>query len=154
LDRELNLAIHHITSRLLPTGFDVSENAPATFEGLIAHLDNGKRMVVFSGGSTATIYADPDINYAFRAWHDFCHWRGEHDLSLDGEAATCLMQCRHLRHFYSNERKLRRWSLILRAEVIGQGRYFHYHKHFPANQRGFVEAYLNDASQALRWSLW
>jgi hypothetical protein len=42
-------------------------DAPDTYEKLKAHLDAGERLVVYSGGSQHTIYADPAVNHAFRA---------------------------------------------------------------------------------------
>jgi hypothetical protein len=66
-DPQLNSAIINMATRLFPAGFDVSDDAPDTYEKLKAHLDAGKRLVVFSGGSQHTIYADPAVNHAFRA---------------------------------------------------------------------------------------
>src|SRR3712207_4164474 len=97
LDSDLNGAILRIASRLFPDGFDVSPDAPSTFEELKAHLDAGNRMVVWSGGSEKTIYVDPTVNYAFRAWHDWHHWRHSLPFTPDGERAVCELQCRDLR---------------------------------------------------------
>ena len=144
LDTGLNAAIMHISTKLFPTGFDVSADAPATFEELTAHLDAGKRMVVFSGGSGATIYADPEVNWCFRAWHDWCHWRGNYPLSLKGERATCAMQAQHLLTLYGNGPQVRRWIRIIHAEIIGQANFYHEHGHFPVDQYGFVTRYLGE----------
>ncbi|MBZ0227979.1 MAG: hypothetical protein K8F58_05935 [Bauldia sp.] len=76
LDPALNAAILHIATRLFPCGFDIADNAPGTYRQLKAHLDAGQRMVVYAGGCDHTIYADREINYAFRAWHDWCHYAG------------------------------------------------------------------------------
>lgn len=65
LDIHFNVAVLHIANHLFPCGFDVSDNAPDTYEKLCAILDAGKRMVVWSGGSEATIYCSPEVNYAF-----------------------------------------------------------------------------------------
>ena len=54
IDPLLNVAIVHIASRLLPNGFDVSDEAPDTYEKLKAHLCAG--MIVWSGGSEVTVY--------------------------------------------------------------------------------------------------
>lgn len=92
LDLALNVAIMHIAGKLFPLGFDVSEDAPANLDELWELLDAGKRMVVWSGGSNHTIYGCPEVNWSFRAWHDWCHWRGGHDTTLEGELACCDMQ--------------------------------------------------------------
>src|SRR5258705_7260352 len=102
LDPELNVAILNISRHLFPDGFDISAEAPDTYEKLKAHLDAGKRLVVFSGGSARTIYADPAVNHAFRAWHDWCHYTGRHDLTFQGEIGVCKLQRRHLLELYGD----------------------------------------------------
>ncbi len=144
LDTGLNVAIMHIATKLFPTGFDVSPDAPNTFTALKAHLDAGKRMVVFSGGSDATVYADPEVNWCFRAWHDWCHWRGNHPLSLMGERATCVMQAQHLVTLYGKGPSVRRWIRIIHAEIIGQAAFYQAHGHFPVDQYEFVTRYLGE----------
>jgi hypothetical protein len=148
LDIHFNVAVLTICKRLLPEGYDVAIDAPETYEQLIARLDSGERMLVYSGGSERTIYGDPEVNYAFRAWHDWCHWRGRHDFSYAGERAACEMQGAHLVTVYGDCPRTRRWRRILRAEVIGQREYFDHHGVFPDDQRAFVEAYLRSDVQA------
>jgi len=82
---------------------------PETYEELIALLDAGGRMLVYSGASERTIYGDPEVNYAFRAWHDWCHWRGRYDFSYEGERAACAMQGDHLIARYGDSSQTRRW---------------------------------------------
>src|ERR1022692_1770927 len=69
LDHQLNTAILEMASTFLPEGFDVSDDAPQTFNALKDHLKAGKRLIVYGEGCEGTIYADPRVNYAFRAWH-------------------------------------------------------------------------------------
>jgi hypothetical protein len=154
LDTGLNVAILQMANQLFPLGFDVADEAPATYEELTTRLDAGNRMVVFSGGSDHTIYGDPEINACFRAWHDWCHWRGRHDLTFGSEQAVAEMQAAQLLTLYGNTRSSRRWADIIRAEVIGQAEFYRRHKLFPDDQYGFIEAYLKDPEMALSWSLW
>lgn len=141
LDRGFNVAVLHVASVLFPAGFDVADQAPQTYEELTGMLDAGGRMVVWSGASENTIYADPEVNYAFRAWHDWCHWRGRHRFDPEGEVAVCNMQADHLSKLYGcNER----WRNILHAETIGQQLYLYRFGYYPKDQRTFVEAYLAD----------
>jgi hypothetical protein len=154
LDSGLNAAILSIAASLFPDGFDVSEDAPGTYKALKAHLDAGKRLVVYSGGCEGTIYADPAVNHAFRAWHDFSHWKGEHDFSAEGECGVFAMQRQHLLYVYGDAEQTRRWIEILRAEVIGQRLFYERYKRFVDDQRGFIEAYLQDPEATLLWSLW
>ncbi len=141
LDRGLNAAILSIAHQLFPTGYDISEQAPSTYEDLVAHLNSGNRMVVFSGGCEKTIYADREVNYAFRAWHDWCHWRGQHNFSLEGEVAVWEMQCRHIVTRYGISNTQMRWIFILHAEVVGQRIYYEKHRAYIDNQYAFVASY-------------
>lgn len=154
LDTGLNVAVVHIASRLFPVGFDVSEQAPSTYEELKQHLDAGRRLIVYAGGSDRTIYGDPEVNWHFRAWHDWAHWRGAHDLTHVGECAATEMQVGHLRVLYGGNPTTRRWAAIIRAEIVGQAEFYRRHQRFPDDQRGFVEAYLHNAEAALRRPLW
>jgi hypothetical protein len=144
LDRSFNIAVLHIAGKLCPGGYDVSDDAPDTYPKLRAHLDRTKQMLVWSGGSENTIYGEPEVNWAFRAWHDWCHYRGAHDFTPEGERAVFEMQRSHLLLFYGDCAQTQRWIKILRAEVIGQQKHFYKHGYYPYDQRAFVEAYLNE----------
>lgn len=142
LDHGLNMAILTICQRLLPRGFDVAETAPETYESIVALFESGQRYVVYAGGSENTIYGDAEVNYHFRAWHDWCHWRGGHDFSLAGELGAYNLQCAHLFTFYGQSEVTRRWQRILYADIIGQKLYFRQHGSFPVDQMAFVRQFL------------
>ena len=142
LDQGLNAAILFITSRLIPNGYLAADDAPSTFEALVSQFDAGNMMVVYSGRSDHTIYGDAAVNHAFRAWHDWCHWKGTFPLSPDGEAEACQMQCDQLYDLYGLNAHTLRWASIIKAEVIGQAIYFERHGRFPGNQRLFIQHYL------------
>lgn len=142
LDIQFNAAVLAMAHRLFPSGSEIAEDAPQSYEELVARLDAGKPMLVWSGGSEKTIYGDPEVNYAFRAWHDWCHWRGRHDFSFDGEFAVYRMQTEHLVTVYGKSSRTRWWQRILYAEIIGQREFFNVLGWFPYDQREFVEAYL------------
>jgi hypothetical protein len=154
LDRGLNTAILHIASRLFPCGYDVADNPPEGCDALTRHLNAGGRMIVWAGGSDATIYGDREVNYAFRAWHDFCHWRGEFDYSLRGEAATWSLQRDQVLALFGDNTRTRWWLGLLRAEIVGQGEYFSRYQRFPNDQRAFVTAYIADPHAALQQGEW
>jgi hypothetical protein len=141
LDTGFNIAVRTIAECLCPS-YRVSDYAPDTYEKLKAHLDLTKCMVVWSGASESTIYACPEANWAFRAWHDWCHYTGRHEFTPGGERAVFEMQKLHLLLLYGDCATTRRWIDILRAEVIGQQEYFYEHGHYPEDQRAFVEAEL------------
>lgn len=144
LDPSLNAAILSITARLFPHGFGISVDAPQTYADLQSLLKSRRHLVVWSGGSERTIYAAPEVNYAFRAWHDWCHWRGRHRFDLQGESAVYEMQCRHLEALAPAQATMRRWRQILYAEVMAQNIYHDRYGTFPNDQRAFVEAFLSD----------
>ena len=146
LDRAFNRAVHHIASVLLPSGFDVSDNAPSSLIGLRAHYEATGRICVWSGGSEHTIFADRETNYAFRAWHDWCHLIGNYDFTPDGEHATMMAQQSDL---YARYGDVQRWADILHAEIIGQGEYERANGTFPQDQMAFVKCYLQFPTLAL-----
>ena len=104
-----------VAGNLFTEGFDVAPDAPSTYRALKAHLDAGKRLVVYDGGSEGTIYVTPAVNHAFRAWHDFSHWTGKHDFSVRGECAVFAMQRQHLLDLYGDNKQTERSIDILRG---------------------------------------
>ena len=145
LDRGFNVAVNHIASRLFPRGFDVAADAPETFEALKAHVAETRRMKVWNGASERTIFADPETNYAFRAWHDWCHLAGGFEFTPEGEAAAVALQQEHIRTLYGETEQAKYWVRILDAEVNGQLQYAAEHGDFPADQFSFVKEYLSQA---------
>jgi len=117
LDRGFNIAVLHIAKKLCPGGYEVSDDAPDTYVKLRAHLDRTKQMLVWSGSSDNTIYADKQVNWAFRAWHDWCHYYGAHPFTPEAERAVFAMQCSHLLLFYNDCLQTRRWIRILRGSL-------------------------------------
>jgi hypothetical protein len=142
LDIEFNAAVAHLADKTA-RGFRVAEVAPQTYEEVIRQIDRHGIIVVWSGASEHTIFGHPGINYAFRAWHDWCHWRGGHDFSPSGEIAVAHMQREQLIALYGDTPRTRRWCKIIEAEIIGQIGYREQHSEFPVNQYAFVVDYLN-----------
>lgn len=153
LDVDFNQAVLDITAHLLPQGFDVSSSAPSTYDELKALMARTGRLVVYGDASQRTIYGDPAVNHAFRAWHDICHLEGGYDTSFVGEVATCRIQTRQVLRRYGDSWRTWRWQKIVEAEIIGQARHLERHGCFPVDQAGFVLAYLDDPAGALdtRW---
>ncbi len=150
VDFELNDAILTISRLLLPKGFDVSNDAPSTFSALCRHLDAEHRMTVYGGGCDNTIYASPQVNQAFRAWHDLCHWTAQSDFSVQGETNVWRMQCQHIKLVYGQTLRTRMWTQLLHAEIVGQRLYYELHKTYLADQRAFVQSFLKNPQAALR----
>lgn len=152
LDRRFNIATLHACNRVLPCGFDVSDNAPDTFEGLCAHYEKTGRILVWSGASDKTIFGDCEINYAFRAWHDASHIRGGFDFSLSGEIQTAGLQALDLMSIYGKGKAYDAFERLLFAEIIGQALYERANGGFPIDQIGFARCYLRNKTEALHSS--
>lgn len=136
LDRDLNQAI-----LLLAPNHTVSERAPATFAEI---MRQGDPLTVWSGASDGTIYDDPAVNWAFRAWHDATHIAGQYNFTLAGEIATCEAQLIKLRETFP--RFPARWETILRAEIIGQAQYAARFGSFPTDQAAFIREALTNGT--------
>lgn len=146
-----NIAVRTIAGRLFPCGYDVAEAAPQSLEELTAHIAATGRMLVYSGASDSTIYACRETNYAFRAWHDWCHWKGQHPFTLEGERACLQMQRDHLRIVYGpTHPDLSLWDAILEAEIIAQAERQIATGEFPTDQRQFVEELVAEIMQRNR----
>lgn len=147
LNPALNAAVLAIVAKLLPEGFDVANDAPATYEALRAHVADTGRICVWSGASDQTIFGDPAVNYAFRAWHDWVHWRYSLPFTAEGERRVSMIQCRQLRAMRPlSGRDLCYW---VHAEVVGQLEYKARWGSFPEDQRAFCLAYLGHRVRAL-----
>lgn len=109
-----------------------SDTAPQCFSDLVAH--SFKRLVVWSGASDKTIYGDPRINHAMRAWHDSIHIKLGADFSIVGETRVAIEQARLIGSDTMGK--------IILAEVVGQTKYFNRYGIFPLDQVKFVSNYL------------
>lgn len=97
-------------------------------------------MLVWAGASEHTIYRDPCVNHAFRAWHDAAHIAGGFGFTLEGERAACEYQIAEALRRYP--RIAPRVLGLIRAEVIGQAEYYATHGEFPIDQEAFIREYL------------
>ena len=149
LDIHLNVAVMHMAHVVCPSGFEVSDDAPSTFAELISYIDAHRAIKVPSIASEKTIYADREVNYCFRAWHDWCHWRGRHDFSLAGETAVWKMQCDHLRLLYGDSEMTRDWCRILYVEIVVQWLFREKHGAFPEDQMAFTRNYFEEQTTLL-----
>ncbi len=149
LDRTFNIAVLQACNRVLPNGFDVSEQAPDSYESLLSHYRETGRIQVWNGASDHTIYGDREINYAFRAWHDSRHIVGNHDFTFEGESAVCAMQVSDLLSIYGACDNFYKFERLLIAEIVGQALFFEARGEFPADQYAFTSTYIRDPAGAL-----
>lgn len=149
VDASFNKVVNEMAAHYVPEGYEMSEDAPSTYPELKALLDRGERLIVYSGGSDMTIFAEPEVNYAFRAWHDWCHWKGQHLFTLFGEIGVYRMQQEQLIAKYGDTPQVRGWCKLLYAEVLGQFLYYYHHKDYIDNQKEFVKHFGRDPYSAM-----
>lgn len=142
-----NCAVLHIVSKLLPCGFDVSADAPQDFDSLVAHHAETGRVLVWNGASDQTIFADAEVNFAFRAWHDSKHITGGFPFTFDGEMSALNAQKADVNRLYDGETAAY-FCTLLDAEIYGQWLYQQTHGGFPLDQYGFAAAYISQGSTA------
>ena len=132
-------------ARRLRHGWRASPVAPDTYEGLREDVrEHAGRITVWDGGSERTVYGDPEVNHAFRAWHDATHLRHRWDFTLAGERNVATNQ--RMVAFADGRTRL---AQVLFADVYGQALYYARHSAFPEDQIAFVAAYLADRDTAL-----
>lgn len=127
-------------------------DAPQTWEALKEWRTanpTSRRVPVFEGGCYRSVYPSPSDNFTFRAWHDLLHLRLDADFSPGGEALVffaSLIEVSIALPIVSRGTDVL-WTLW--GDHIGQGLYHGVHGQFPTDQRGFVEAFLEDPGKAL-----
>ena len=153
LFRPFNVIVNSIAANLYPTGFDVSENAPASWYRLYHHVQTTGRMEVSNVNSEKTIFADAETNYAFRAWHDHCHLRdaegvflgwGTYPGRFDWAGEVWVYQ-----QMVQDVVKMYRYcsphiDSLIEAEVLGQFLHKEVWGAFVEDQREFTIAYMKD----------
>ena len=113
--------------------FRATANAPSTYKAVKAMFDSGitpnNPVLVYNGGSEDTIYSSPDLNFAFRAWHDRVHWENGLNFSVTDEIIVGMEQARKI----DNNMGI----CIMFADTAGQRVYYHKYGEFVSNQREF-----------------
>ena len=144
LSKAFNIAVVAITNRLHPTGYNVGGSAPSTLQELKAHINTTRRMLVWDGASDKTIYACPETNWAFRAWHNWCHYT--HDLKFDKEGderKACEIQKDHIRLnnlLYGSKAQTDLFCDLIEFEIISQFEYKKIFGNFPEDQMALAVA--------------
>lgn len=116
--------------------FIARARAPSSWPELLATRDAAARPV-WDGALDRTIW-QPEINLAFRAWHDATHLAINADFSLAGEIRTCEAQISALHNTFG---RAPAWcDDILRLEVIGQAEHFERTGQFIQNQLDWARA--------------
>lgn len=152
-----NVAVMHIAGIVCPRGYDVRpvrirtdqglnvagpERAPETLQEQKAWVRRYGRVCVDGRHSLMTIYGDPEVNYAFRAWHEATHVRLDAPFTLAGERRVCAAQQADVAKLYG-KREAHMFAHILYCEIIEQAEEFERTGRFPHDQRAFTLARLD-----------
>ncbi len=141
LSRAFNAAVWTMANLTNPKGWDVGDGANS-LEELDAQIARDGRITVSGAYSDQTIYADPETNFAARAWHDWTHYTYRHAFTEEGERATFEDQKLDLLKRYGPGPQTEHFILLLKCEVVGQVEYFVEHGDFPADQVAFTRKWL------------
>ena len=142
ISRAFNACILTMANRLFPAGYDVSDKAPDTLESLTDHINSTGRMLVWNGASGATIFADPEVNWAFRAWHDFHHWKGQFAFDREGELKCLTAQQADVLKVYGPGPLSDLFCHLLECEIAGQLDHEETYGEFPADQVEFTRQWF------------
>jgi hypothetical protein len=139
---ELNAAVVSMAARVCPKGWDVVPQGPGSLTELVDAVARTGRIPVDKRYSAATIFGEPEINCAFRAWHDWTHYHYMKPFTLTGETEVAQLQLADLATVYG-AKFADRYKAILYAEVIGQALAFEITGKFPDDQISFDEKFLD-----------
>jgi len=142
LDPSLNQAILHMAKLIFPKGFQVQHADDKTAQQVWKRFDAGE-FVAPSNNSGYTVFDDPQVNYAMRAWHDWTHWKLRRTFQNVHENQVNDQQKRDLIKVFGRTPQTMRWCKILDADTVGQLQYKKKYGDFPVDQHAFVLAYLN-----------
>jgi len=155
IDIGLNAAVTSIARKVWRLGYDISDDAkyasapdPETYYN---EITKRQRVTIYTGGSEHTIFGEAEINYDFRAWHEWTHYILRAPFTLAGELAVARRQCEDIARLFGNSEQVERWQRLIMAEVYGQALYFKRHGQFPSNQIAFDRAYVNNPELALTY---
>lgn len=132
-----------VVTQLMPDGYDVTlyESRCNTFAKIKKYYKDTGRVLVSLHSSDCTIYGDPKVNVAFRAWHDYVHITHNLDFSADGERNTRKIQQDHVL-FYGqgyNQQTLLLFCTLLFIEVDCQLAHYLKYREYVQDQRQFCK---------------
>lgn len=136
----LNVAAMTFARDLWPHGFKVDRyGAAETLEALAFQVTHDGQITVSDAHCETTIFADPEVNVNFRAWHDWAHWRYSLGFDLAGERAAAMVQAAQVCRRFGPDGDM---LALLFCEVIGQSEHYAAHGEFPRDQVEFTHTYL------------
>ena len=131
----------------MPHGFDITDDHSKcdTEKKVREYWMQHGRIIVWSGESENTMYANPETNHAFRAWHDWVHVTMNLGHNTEHESLVCRQQ-QEMVLFHAHKYVVGhdRWTLVklLECEIIEQRKYYDRYGHYVPNQREFTKEYM------------
>lgn len=141
LDPAFNQAVLRMASLLMPNGYSEQPHDDKRAEDVWSRFDSGQPIVP-SNNSQFNIFADPQVNVAFRAWHDWTHWKLKRTFSNVHEGHVNEKQKQDLIKVFGRNPRTLYWCKIIDAENVGQLEYKAKFGQFPHDQYAFDVAYL------------
>lgn len=125
--------------------FESSQDAPSTYDEMVAYYNKNGKFLVYNGGDTAN-YLGHEYNLKFRALHDFMHYFYRLKFTFKDEKILSDITANQ---FYfvggklgMNIRECLIIKAIINAEIKGQIEYYELNKTYVLNQTEFIEKYL------------
>lgn len=144
VDAGWNVAVRHIATKVLPSGWDQVEkfdDAPTTLKGITDYANEHGRLCVAREDSEGTIFDCADTNAHLRAWHDSVHFRHQLAFTVAGEAAAVYVQAAQVYYLYGYSEKTVRWVSYLLADILGLVLHVQKTGKYPKNKRAGVVKY-------------
>jgi len=94
---------------------------------------------VYPNGCEKTIFASPDDNLLFRAWHDCIHLELNKSFSLADETSVFALHVEQLQAIKAPQSVI----AAIHADGIAQVKYYYQHKIYVSDQHTFVYDVLN-----------
>ena len=124
-------------ARFIP--YKLANEAYVDFEAMKADAAaNGGWFKVNIDHSAYTIFEQPSVNWAFRAWHDSCHLAADADFSEAGEREAMWRMVDQLIDAYGSTPLTLFWVEVIYIEVMGQFYHLQEFGVFPEDQRQFM----------------
>lgn len=125
-----------------PVNYAVANFAPDTDMTMFTQAKCGSGLVIWSGGSDATIFQQPSDNWAFRAWHDSVHLIGCVGFLCENEDLVCELQKQAMFARFGVNSVTEIFAKLIDCEISGQCGYFERTGQFVDDQKQFAIDWL------------
>lgn len=129
----------YVANKALSIPYTLTCDQYQSFDQMVAEFELTGRIRINTGFSEGTIFGIPEVNWMFRAWHDYCHLLTGGNFTLWGESLACLEQLAQIHSDASlTDEQRETFSQLVTIEVIGQANYYFETGTFPVDQMEFT----------------